>query len=201
MRPSSRNRRVTWNARLTKLTQTLPEQGITHKSREQVVIEMVCWMCGQRLGGDMSADDLASDIIERLWASGGFAWETNEIKAYVNTAVRRRASEIFKRKTVSEWVVGENGDDLSLFDVRRFVTPPHQETHVEAILAMALVRALPEQQMRALLILGGGGNPIEVASELGLEPWAAIRLIKEARANIYRVDRVEDMRPSPFEEQ
>lgn len=68
-----------------------------------------------------------------------------------------------------------------------------QHLTFDAHVALSLAMALPDQQRDGLLILAGGGSPIDVATELKITPWEAIRLIKEARENVHRVDPFDDL--------
>lgn len=194
LRPASRKNRVRVNARLSAMARTIDDRPTRNKqSSEQWVITLVTRIVGTKVGvGSICSDDIASDIILQLLDAGGFGWEEEEIIEFC----RKKASAAlvaFKfRKEVSacefENLEGEN----FFFDKILGSYPPEQDLIVDAKTAMRQVQAIPNQQRQALEILCDGGNPIDVAEEMNITPWLAIKLIKEGREYVDRVDPIDD---------
>lgn len=193
MRPSSRNKRVQRNATFKKITGEVDERPTAPKrSREEWVIRCVSRFIGTRKDL-VTADDLASDILMELLDAGGFSWDEEEIEQFC----RKRTSSMIlkclyrKERPECEFVAGfDDGRASRLIEIAG-VSAAHQETHVHASDARRLLRAIPNAQRAAMEILCDGGNPIDVAEELGITAWAAITLIKEAREYVSRVDPIE----------
>lgn len=166
------------------------------KSHEQQVIDTVMEACASILGGLPHADDVASDIIERMWRLDYFGWEISRVRAYARKTARGKRAHHFNRHTRSESEFGSDDAARGGFSILERIqgsTPPMQHLTFDAHVALSLAMALPDQQRDGLLILAGGGSPIDVATELKITPWEAIRLIKEARENVHRVDPFDDL--------
>lgn len=166
-----------------------------YRERERVVIQVIVSMCRGQLSYGSTADDLASDLIERVWSAHGFGWDLGSIKAYVRSAIRTEMIKVNGNKTLAASQFGDaEGFDMGEgpgLDLLAFVGHreyPRQDKVIEAHEALALVASLPDNQRECLLILADGGSPLDVARDMEMEPWAAVRLIKEARVNIHRVD-------------
>lgn len=199
IRPESRNRRVKRNAGLKALTRDDDGRPIhNRKSREQWVIACVTRAVGTRGGpGFVQADDVASDIILMLLNAGGFLWEEEEIERFCRKKAAFMVLKHMARREKSECeftVDGEDGELPPLLDILA-VERAMQETIFEAHAAaslLPLLPLLPNKHRQALEILCDGGNPIDVAEEMGLRPWDAIVLIKQAREYIDRVGPIDE---------
>lgn len=158
-------------------------------SKEQWVVQIVTRIVGTKAGeGFVTADDVVSDILLKLLDAGGFSWEEKDIEDFCRRKASYAVLRYLRRKERNECEFsnrdGEGFDIISIAGTH----PARQELAFEAQEALGLLRALPSQHRAALEILCGGGNPINVADELGLTPWDAVRVIKEAREYVHRVD-------------
>lgn len=162
-------------------------------SREQWVINLVTRIVGTKAGGGfVQADDVASDIILLLLNEGGFSWEEDEIERFCHKKAAYMVRRYTGRKEQSECEFSTaDGEEFSIFSIIG-TSKAMQEICFEANEAYQLLQALPRLQRRALEILCGGGNPINVAEELGVTPWNAVRIIKEGRDYLRRVDPLEE---------
>ena len=190
MRRFSRNARVRVNARMADTVKLIdPRPTSTRRTKEEWVIRRVTEIVGTKAGpGFVRADDVASDIILMLLDAGGFLWEDEEIEDFCRRKAAYMVLQYVSRRERSECeFTFENGEAMRIVDLASFV-PAHQMTICEAREAEGFLRAIPKQQRQALEILCDGGNPIDVAEEMGVTPWAAIALIKEGRDYVGRVD-------------
>jgi hypothetical protein len=188
MRRSSRNRRVRINAGLKNITKEWDDRPSSNRrSREQWVIECVTRAIGTR-ASLVTSDDIASDVILELLDSGGFNWDEAEIEQFCKKRVSSLSARILGRREIPECeFINGNDERIPIFE-RDAIELPKQETCYQAQEAIRLLRQIPSKQRAALEILCDGGNPINVAEELGVTPWEAITLIKEGRLFIDRVD-------------
>ena len=189
MRPQSRNRRVQRNARLKRITQndaTTPKRTMT---REEWVIRTVTNIVGSKAGsGFVKADDMVSDIILELLDAGGFLWPEDDIKHFCFNRTKYMISKYLRKKEKSECeFIADGSEQFSIVDISQS-TPAMQDICVDAGNAYRRLQRIPNIQRQALEVLCDGGNPIDVADELGVTPWAAVALIKEGREYVSRVD-------------
>lgn len=187
LHPTGRNKRVRVNARMASITREEDGRPTSKRiTKEQWVINCVTRAVGTRKN-IVTADDVASDIIMELLNEGGFNWEEEEIEEFCRKKTACLALKALYRKERSEceFSLGDSGE-LSIIDLLS-ISRAMQETVVDAHSAAALLPLLPNRQRAALEILCDGGNPLDVAEEMGIAPWDAIVLIKEARDWIRRV--------------
>lgn len=151
---------------------------------------MVIDVVGTSNRGFIAAEDIAADVILRLFDAGGFrqdkyAWKTAAIREFA-----RNASGTVIRKLIRQHSGKTNQsehDDIHLFE-KDMIVAPEQENVVMAAQARCALANIPRKHRVALETLGDGGNPIDVCDELNIKPWEAIYLIKEARDFVDRVD-------------
>jgi DNA-directed RNA polymerase specialized sigma24 family protein len=195
MRPRSRNRRVEFNAHMkniTKVHKPSPKQRLWG-SREEMVIHWATVAVGSRAGpGFVRADDLVSDILLELLDAGGFAWDEEDVRAFCFKRSFFMVRQYLGRRERSaceftdEHPDADGGSYVSQLMGGR--TPARQHTQAYAAQMLTFLDALPEQHRKALLVLCDGGNPIDVADELDVDPPMAIAIIKEARRYIHEVE-------------
>lgn len=198
MIPESRNKRALRNAGLKNLSKNSDDRPSSNKkSKEEWVIRVATNVVGARGGKDfVSSDDVVSDIILGLLDAGGFNWDEDEIVHFCRKKAMYYVQDYLGRREVSECNLVKGGGidhkkEFRLTDIK-WSQEATQPTYVDAHDAYRRLQAIPDQHRLALEILCGGGNPIDVAEEMGLTPWAAIALIKEARQYVDRVDPMED---------
>jgi DNA-directed RNA polymerase specialized sigma24 family protein len=192
MRPSSRNKRVLRNASYKNVAKALDMRPTGKRvSKEEMVIRIATRVVGTKMGDCfVQADDVISDILLELLDAGGFNWEEGKIEDFCRKKASYKVLKYVCRRERSECEFS-NADGEERFIIREAgsVSPP-QDNYVDARNAVRCLRAIPDRQRQALEILCGGGNPINVAEEMGITPWAAITLIKEGREYVDRVDPV-----------
>lgn len=147
----------------------------------EATIRIIRNMCNSVGKSSNVMDDVQSDIIFQLWSNGGFEWDGHQVRRYVGGAIRNALRKAGAAKAVLE---SQIGDDDSNALSRLVKVRPHQHTHLLAKEALAILKTIEPDQAKALLILGDGGTPLEVAEEMQLDPWAAVRKIREARAAV-----------------
>jgi hypothetical protein len=133
--------------------------------------------------------DVASSSIMALWKLGGFEWDMVHVRNFVRQNIRYAL--MAHRKT---FLAADLDDDNEFHNLCGSVWPT-QEQHVEAQLALRLLIHLEPRERQALLILGDGGSPLDVADELRTDAVGAVMLIKRARRKIQEVlstDRIAD---------
>lgn len=187
LRPASRNKRVRVNAGLKGITKTVDDRPTAKRtSKEEWVLRCVARAVGTK-GNFVTADDVASDIILELLDAGGFNWEEEEIERFCRKRAAYMVLRHISRRERSECEFSlQDGEAFNIFNIVA-VQRSMQDTVVDAHNAADLLPLLPTQHRAALEILCDGGNPLDVAEELGMTPWDAIVLIKEAREWIGRV--------------
>lgn len=201
-------RRKRWNAICSKIARPheappAPREK-TYGSREERIIQIVNEVFGSK--DTATADDAASDVIIELWETGRFGEDFDAVREYAESRARAALTRLRCQETKTFSQLGTHqtikrmGGEVSYNGVMEecfgsavygyWMThhPSDAFQKLMALEAIALTNSLPNDQRLALHILAGGGTPIDVAREMGLEPWDAIRLIKEARSNIHRVD-------------
>lgn len=189
MIPESRNRRVVRNAGLKNITKQYDDRPSGDRiSKEQWVITVVGRIVGTKAGdGFVTADDIASDIILMLLDAGGFNWEMEEIEDFCRRKASYAVLRYLGRKERNECeFVSADGEKIPIWELAGSVDAM-QELVFDAHEAVALLPSLPTKHRMALEILCDGGNPIDVADELSVTPWDAVKLIREARDYIDRV--------------
>lgn len=189
IRRVNRNRRASLNANLKNITREWDERPIKNRTtKEEWVIRRVTEIVGTKAGlGFVKADDVASDVILALLEAGGFGWEEDEIETFCRKKAAYMVLKYLSGKECSECeFVSADGRRVDICDWAQS-TPAMQETIIDARYHERCLRAIPDRQREALEILCDGGNPIDVAEEMGITPWAAIALIKEGRDYIDRV--------------
>jgi hypothetical protein len=193
-RPASRNNRVIKNSNLKALTkQFLPFQDKPKISKEEWVIQQAIIAVGKKGGfGFVQADDLVSDILLDLLNAGGFAWGRDEIQSFCKKRATWVVHKYLYRQEIAEceFGVSEPDYDGEVFSMENLggSVPALQPLVVDCNTWRQRLKALPDKQRLALEILCDGGNPIDVAEELGVKPWEAITLIREGREWLHRVD-------------
>lgn len=184
-------RRKRWNAICGQMAKVVDERPTRKRiSREQRIIECVTRAIGTRNKSLVTADDVASDIILELLNVGGFLWEMEKIEEFCRARTRAMGLRCLGRRErpECEFVTADDGaGSFSIIDLAG-VTVANQELHIHAKEAAALLHNIPTAQRTALEILCDGGNPIDVAEEMGVTPWEAVTLIKEGRLYVGRVD-------------
>lgn len=186
-------RRRRWNGICSDLCkpEVIEYRAADKRTREQKVVEIVTEECGRYSLSTM--DDLASNIIVKLWEDEQFREEIDDVRAYVRGCVRNELRKRNREMPASQMERPEQDfDGENILERLGASTAACQHTRAMALEAYYLTLALPTDQCRALHILAGGGSPIDVAREMVMEPWDAIRLIKEARLNLFRVDPLDD---------
>lgn len=198
LRPSSRNKRVLYNARVKNMTKNAPTLvSLPKRSREEIILDIVNQESGH--SGSYLVDDFASDLILELWQERKFGEDFDAVREYVRAGIRRaiRRAEGQLRCEVDCYARDRDRSGkielrpIDSFHIRSW-TKPLQELRIEAGEALALAKALPTKQRDCLLIMADGGNPFDVANDMGMKPWDAIRLIKEAREYVHRVDGIDE---------
>lgn len=195
LRRSGRNSRVKYNGIMKKATGVYDERPTKNKiSREEFMINAATVAVGKRAGfGFVQADDLVSDIILMLLDAGGVNWSDEEIKDFCRKKSQWMVERWKSRREISECEFINSSpfgsEDVSsvLEDMSGWV-PAMQDLIIDCKTWRGRLMALPLEQRTALEILCDGANPIEVADEMGITPWKAIALIREARDWIHRVD-------------
>lgn len=194
LRKTGRNGRVRRNACSRATTLAILDRPNKPKiSHEEWVIRLVTQIVGTKRGaGHVMADDIASDVIMLLLDAGGFAWDAEDIEVFCKKAAAKLSSKAFFRQEIPECEF--TNVDGQPFEITKLMGsyPAPQEIICDSRTAVRRLRAIPDQQRQALEILCDGGNPIDVAEEMNLTPWAAIAIIKEAREYIDRVDPLDD---------
>jgi hypothetical protein len=165
-------------------------------SKEEWVIRTVAQAVGAKASRNyVGTDDIASDLILELLNIGGFSWDNEEIVAWCRPRARWAVlTHIARRERPEcdfEMEKLYDGEVSGSIEIMTCIAAP-QDVCFDAHRAQALVRALPRKHRTALEILCDGGNPVEVAEEMGVTPWAAIALIREAREYIGRVDPLDE---------
>lgn len=199
-RPSSRNRRVRSNAASVKTCNAvnnsarLPFDWKPKLTKEEWVVQAATAAVGKRAGfGFVQADDLVSDIILMLLNEGGFSWDEAEITAFCKKKSQWMVERWRSRREISECEFkkdneGSEGDFNDFFEDLSGSVQALQPLIIDCNTWRGRLRAIPLEQRQALEILCDGGNPIDVAEEMGITPWKAIALIREGRDYIHRVD-------------
>lgn len=192
LRRTSRNGRVRTNAYLKAATKNVDERATRNRtSREEWVVHLVTRVLGSN-ASYVEGDDVASDIIFELLNNGGFSWDEEEIEIFCRKKMKGMILRMAgKPKEVRECDIALGGDfaeGSSIIERLLGATHANQENVVDAKIWAARLRSIPDQQRLALEILCDGGNPIDVAKEMEIDPWAAITLIKEGRRYIHMVD-------------
>ena len=180
---------------MKKATGVYDERPTKNKiSREEFMINAATVAVGKRAGfGFVQADDLVSDIILMLLDAGGVNWSDEEIKDFCRKKSQWMVERWKSRREISECEFINSSpfgsEDVSsvLEDMSGWV-PAMQDLIIDCKTWRGRLMALPLEQRTALEILCDGANPIEVADEMGITPWKAIALIREARDWIHRVD-------------
>lgn len=187
--PYGRNGRVRRNAISANTSKNFDgRRALARISNEQWVVTFVTAVVGTAAGyGHVKSDDIASDIILELLNAGGFGWDADEIETFCRKRAYLEVKRYKCRVERSEChFVAEDGRPIPIASLASR-QPAMQPTFVEAMEAAELLRKIPNAQRAALEILCDGGNPIDVAEEMGITPWAAIALIKEGREYVHRV--------------
>lgn len=147
-------------------------------------------MCNGGRSTFSAGDNLASEIVAKLWLAGGFHWELDRVRAFAGGCVRNMIREMQRSKTKAfadfETEEGFNPIELAMVSL----DDPHRSAL--ATEALAMLKHLPNEQRDALAILVDGGSPIDVAIEMKIDIRAAVQLVKDARRNIHLVANDDD---------
>lgn len=163
-----------------------------HVASVIAVVSEVCAGGGKALS---LGDDLASDVLAKLWRDGGFAWTLSEVRGYATASVHNLLRQMRASKTkafADHEIQGDEGETFLPFELK-MVAAGDPYTSAVVAEAFALLRHLPKPQAQALGILCDGGSPIDVAVEMKMDLRDAILLIKEAQRNIHLVANDDDL--------
>lgn len=183
------SRRRRWNSICSKIARPHDvEDHVPRKSREQLLVEVIMEEC--RKHGLSEVDDICSDLILELWEDTS-PLDFDHIRGRVRSSIRwafvRRRSRHRKTLFFCDMPADLENDEGDL-RILSLAVSGGQEIHMEALYALDLVEVLPKNERDSLMILADGGNPLDVAAEMGIEPWDAIRLIRRARGYVHRVE-------------
>lgn len=129
-------------------------------------------------------DDLASDLITSIWAKRKEFENERHLKNYVWVAIERHMMNQARAKRVTKMFSECLGQDQTESDWLDTVgaRPPTQEDVISVKQLRKLTRGWPMIHKMIFSILAEGGSILEASQELGLPPWDAIRLLREARS-------------------
>lgn len=187
MRPSSRNGRVRQNARSKKNIGSPSQKPKSKITRDGWVLIIAADALGTgSADGLLHKEDVLSEVLVRLLDAGGFSWEEEEIREYCKNQARKMW---FRHKFRPERPESEfETEETEGWHRARGISLPFQEISFMANESIHILSNLPSSHREALETLADGGNPVEVAEEQGISVSEAIRLIKEARSYVSRVD-------------
>lgn len=155
----------------------------------EAVVRVVNAMCRAQRGPNM--DDVASKCLVNLWRIGGFEWDMLHVRNFVRREIRWQLWADRKSNVLCVTDLTEQ-DPTSYFEALGGSSWGDQEDCVEVWMAMRLMRVLEPRERLAILILGDGGSPLDVANELDTDPVGAMLLIKRARRKIRDVTKKGD---------
>lgn len=152
-----------------------------HEIAPEIIVRVVTAECGRFT--HHSLDDLASDLISGIWLKKREFGGDGHLRAYVREAIRRhwmnQVKAYFRRRLFSE-MVGD-GEDEEEWLANLGVVPAQQEYVVDAKRLKRFCMDWPFVHKRLFLLLADGASLLEAATEFGLPPWDAIRLLREIR--------------------
>jgi len=176
------------NAGLKSITKNFVEGPRRNITQEEWLLAIATEVIGTRsFCGTLHHEDVLSDVLLKLIEAHAFAWDEQTVVDFCKREARNIFYGNLRRK---EFVVSEFEYDDTITDIidRKAHQEPMQEINYMAAESVGLLRAIPDKHRAALEILIDGGNPIHVAEELRVSPALAMRLIREAREYVMRVD-------------
>lgn len=124
-------------------------------------------------------DDILSDILLTLHEKGAENWHPGQIFRYALRCAHQSEHPFEVAVT----------DDDPIWKISSRA-PAMQEIAYDAGVARRLMEALPDEDRAVLEILVDGGDALDVAAELRMNPKQAIQAIKRARRHAGLVDPV-----------